>query len=190
MKYRVMQILFAMVIVFGAVVSVYGAVKNAETDQFIKEVDELLEEYENSEPSIEEDARSLNMAPAAPEYSWKEQLLAKIVGFECGFCCNACKHACASACINRMNNWYDGDPVAMVTDGNDEYYMMNPVYAELDCIEVNGWNYFEHAEEMLQIVKEAENRTANIWYWDCDDTQREWADVVWHCPEDGMWYYR
>lgn len=126
----------------------------------------------------------------APEYSWKEQQIAKIVGFESGYCCDICQHYVASACINRMNYWYDGDPIAMVKDGNDEYYYMNPDYAEYDVIEVNGWNYYEHCESALKIVKEAEKHTADIWYWDCDDTQRAWAELIYHCPEDGMWFYR
>lgn len=112
--------------VFVAGTMIVSAVSCNHADQVIKEADAFLEEYENHQLEIQK-----------PAYSWKEQLCAKITGFECGFCCDICRYYTASACVNRMNEWYNGDPVAMVTDKNDQYYMMNPDYADIDCIEVN-----------------------------------------------------
>ena len=76
----------------------------------------------------------------------------------------------------------------MVTDGNDEYYYMNPLY--VDAEEINGWNIWEHFDEAISIVKKAYKYAVNVWYWDNADTQGEWAEYVWHCEDDGLWFYR
>lgn len=184
MKNKVLVTSGMVVVSFAIGTSIACAISNAETDKFIEEVDVFLDEYEQHKAE-----RAM-----APEFSWKEQMIAKITGFEVGNTgdngegCPICMYYVASACVNRMNNWYDGDPIAMVCDHNDEYYMMNPDYVL--ATDVNGWNYYEHSEEMLQVVKEAEERTADCWYWDCDDSQRAWAELVYHCPTDGMWFYR
>lgn len=178
-KYKLFSALFASTMVFAGTVIAITAASNADTDRTIAEIDAYLE------------AREQHKAEKAqvfvPEVNWKEQQIAKITGFEVGFYCDTCKHYVASACINRMNNWYEGDPIAMVTDNNGSYYMMNPDY--VTATEVNGWNYFEHANEMIEVVKEAEQRTADIWYWDNAETQSEWAQLKYICREDGMFFY-
>lgn len=185
-KKKMVQILFGASMVFGVVVSIKGAVVSAQCDKVIAQDDAFQEWYASVVTEAHNDTQLY-----VPEYSWKEQQIAKIVGFEVGNTgCPVCLHYVASACINRMNYWYNGDPIAMVRDGNDQYYYMNPEYAEYGCIEVNGWNYYEHAEEALKVVKEAERNTADIWYWDCADTQRDWADLVYRCPQDNMYFYK
>lgn len=172
-------------VILGLTVGLVGAAENRNTDQVIAEVDAFLA-----------DVKERTAPKEAPKYTWEEQLIAKITGFEVGNTgedgkgCPTCLHYVASACVNRMVHWYGGDPVAMVTDKNDEAYMMNPEYADTECIEMNGWNYYVHADEMLKVVREAEERTADIWYWDCEDTQRDWAELVYYCPTDHMYFYR
>lgn len=128
--------------------------------------------------------------PADRPYTWEMEMCAKVVGFEVGLSCDICKFYVASACINRMHYWYNDRPIAMITDYSDEtgYYMMYPPYAYED--EFYGFSYSEHREELLPYVWAAEKAPADIWYWDCDDTQGEWAELVWYCPEDDMYYYK
>lgn len=177
LKVRLVQIIFAAALLFSIVVMIYGFVRNAETDEFIARTDEFL-------ATCETKAKTRPISKATKE----EELIARVTGFEVGYCCEICQYYVASACVNRMNGWYDGDAVAMVTDGNDEYYQMNPQYVEL--VEWNDWNYLLHKTEMLKVVREAEKRTADIWYWDNEDTQSEWAELVFYCAEDDMYYYR
>lgn len=122
------------------------------------------------------------------EYPWQLPYIAKVVGFETGWCCDRCKYYVASACCNRMVYWYGGDVIAMITDGNDEYYQMYPGYVDGD--EFNGFNIWEHYDDCYSYALKAARNAADIYFWDCEDSQGGWAELVWHCEEDGMWFYR
>lgn len=190
--YKIAAFALGMVIIFGIVLSIISAVSNADTDRRIEEIDRFLEEYENrQEPVITFESRMHMMAAAAkdaPEYTWNQEMIGKVVTFEVGHCCKSCQFYVASACVNRFYDWYDRDVIAMITDGNDEYYMMNPEYVYAD--EFNGANFWELYDEIMPTIDRATQAPADVYYWDCEDSQGEWATLIWNCPEDGCWFYR
>lgn len=182
------------VLAFGLMLSIWSMASNAETRQQIKEVDEFLDKYEHREenPSVTVEtsvtAKAAVTEPPEESYTWNQEIIGKVVAFEVGWCCDQCKYYVACACLNRFYNWYDRDVVAMVTDGNDEYYQMNPEYLYAD--EENGFNFWDNYDDIMKIVGTATDKTISCYYWDNADTQGEWATLFWHCKEDGCYFYR
>ena len=64
----------------------------------------------------------------------------------------------------------------MITDNNGEYYQMWPDYVWLD--EWNGYCFSENYDEIMDIVWKAAKNPADVYYWDCEDTQGDWAELV------------
>jgi len=192
--YKILAALFAAVMVFAVVVSIIAAVSNAETDRFLEEVDLFLEQHEQKtkqEPVYVTEPQTARMAAAMeekPVYTWNQEMMGKVVAFEVGYCCKQCQYYVASACINRFYDWYDRDVIAMITDNNGEYYMMNPDYVWMD--ECNGADFWAMYEEIMPVVDRATYSPLNCYYWDNADTQRGWATLVWHCEKDGCYFYR
>ena len=173
----------------------------ADSDKAIADADAWYEDYMRGRKeyaaALEEHNRNAEAAAidmiedvSEKKYPWELEMCGKVVGFEVGLCCDQCKYYVASACVNRMHYWYDDKPIAMITDYSEEtgYYMMWPGYAYED--EFYGYSFTAHYEEIMPYVWRAEKYAADIWYWDCADTQGEWADLVWYCPDDDMYFYR
>lgn len=183
------------VLVLGAAMTLIAVAAGAirESDEMIAQADAFLERQESYTPHktpVKTTGSSSRFAPKDRDYTWEMEMCARVVGFEVGLCCDRCKFYVASACVNRMHYWYGDKPVAMITDYSDEtgYYMMWPGYAYED--EFYGYSFSEHKDELLPYVWEAEKAAADVWFWDCDDTQGEWAEPVWYCEKDRMWYWR
>ena len=165
-----------------------------EADRIIAEADEFLANQPEYKPHVTpiEQIRTAEVSRYAAterEYPWELEMCGKVVGFEVGLSCDQCKFYVASACVNRLHNWYGDKPIAMITDYSDEtgYYMMWPEYAYED--EFYGYSFSEHYDEIMPYVWAAEKSPADIWFWDCADTQGEWSELVWHCEQDDMYYY-
>lgn len=177
-------------------VIIYSAIATAGTEQVLAEADALIAEVEEraqQKPVTQLDMQIERYLAAEQEteavtYTWNQEMMGKVVAFEVGWCCEQCKYLVASACINRFYEWYGRDVIAMIEDNNGEYYMMNPEYVYAD--EENGFNFWEHYDEIMPIVARATDMPANCYFWDNADTQRDWAELMWHCPEDGCWFYR
>ena len=119
-------------------------------------------------------------------YSRNLELIGKVVCFEVGYCDEYDQYLVASACYNRMTYWYGGDALRMIQDGNDEYYYMYPGYAWMS--ECNGISFREHYDEIMEVVWKAAKNPADVWYWDCEDSQGAWAELV--EVTDAGYYYR
>lgn len=184
---RMVSILCIAAWIIGITMMVLAAFANAAADRTIAEADAFLEAQETHTNTLMAKPAH-QILPKELRYTHELELIGKVTGFEVGYCCSTCRYYVASACYNRMTYWYGGDAEAMITDGTDEYYMMYPDYVWME--ECHGWNFHEHYTEIMAEVWAAVKNPADIWFWDCDDTQNAWAELVWHCQEDGMWFYK